>query len=253
MSTVTRPLMVYLPDTRGVRVSHYGKGNLKIGPNTFTYSRMPGRVHERAIGSEDALVSSTGTCPGATDECLAICYARRVVQENGAVAEMWLNNSITDEVPEIPADARLLRIHIGGDFDCVEYINNWVQRLQERPDVTAWVYTRSWRVPALLEALEGLRALDNVQCFASMDLSTVEMPPEGWRIAWIDGDPRAGKAHRIFAHTPEAESMKAWDLQLTEAGTKALICPEETKAVDSCEQCGFCFHGVRNDVVFLRH
>ena len=266
-------LTFYLPDTRGVVVSRFGRGNLKIGPTVFTYSRLPGRPGRWALGHVDSAPvaqakpsspllfarEDRGTCPGSTPECERICYARRPVQENGAVAAMWRENSLRSDVPEIPEDCRLLRIHVSGDFDTVEYVENWITRIQEHatkisPDVVhVWAYTRSWRVPELLPALERLRALPQVQLFASMDKGTPDLPPAGWRRAWIDGDERAGTVHRVLAHTDVALAFKSFELQQTGDDVKALICPEETKAVKDCESCGFCVSGLRNDVIFLEH
>lgn len=263
-------LTVFIPDTRGVVLSRYGRGNLKIGPGVYTYSRLPGRPEKNALGSVgdqtgklytdqvDGRVIWPGTCPGSTEECERICYARRPVQEMGPVATMWLRNGDPD-VPPIPAEASLLRIHVSGDFDSIQYIENWIQRIQEHvtsfgPDaIRVWAYTRSWRVPELLPALERLRALPQMQLFASMDKSTPELPPAGWRRAWIDGDERSGVVHKIMAHTEKAETFRLFELQQTADHRKALICPEETKAVKNCEECGFCISGLRNDVVFLEH
>lgn len=256
---ISKPLVVFLPDTRGVVVSPFGRGNLKIGPDVYTYSRLPGLPDAAALGSDPAKHQVLrGTCPGASDECQAICYAARPVAEDGAVYDMWARNSRDvgcdgSLLPEIPADARLIRLHISGDFDTPGYILGWVERLKARPDVTCWAYTRSWRCESLLEFLEQLRALPNVQLFASMDVSTPELPPEGWRRAWIDGDPRAGAVHQIAAHDTAAETFRAFELQQTGDGVKALICPEETKHVKNCQECGFCISGLRNDVVFLKH
>lgn len=269
MSTISKPLVFYIPDTRGVVQSSYGAGNLKIGMGVYTYSRLPGRPGRPALGSGGANpierdfppgpagdtrgLTFAGTCPGSTPECEQICYAARPVAESGPVLEMWRRNSITDVVPPIPEDAKLLRLHISGDFSSVAYIENWIERLTERPDVTCWAYTRSWRVPELLPALERLRALPNVTLLASMDVSTPTLPPDGWRRAWIDGDPRAGKVLKILAHTDVAEGITAWALQKTGDGVKSLICPEETKAVANCAECKYCFEGARNDVTFLEH
>lgn len=263
---ITKPLTVYLPDTRGVVLSRYGRGNLKIGAGVYTYSRLPGLPGVAALGHTEkqfealagvnngVVAGLTGTCPGATEECRRICYAARPVAEDGPVFQMWFLNTGVDDVPPIPEDARILRLHISGDFDTLAYIHAWIDRLATRPDVTCWAYTRSWRMPELLPALEQLRALPKVQIFASMDRSTQEEPPAGWRRAWIDGDPRAGVVHGIPAHSTLAEGFRAFEVQPTQAsGVKALICPEETKHVKNCEECGFCFVGPRNDVVFLEH
>lgn len=256
---IKNPLVVHIPDTRGVVISRYGKGNLKIGLGVYTYSRLPGLPGWPALGvatdpslplSSELLAQSkmAGTCPGSSEECRSICYAVRPVLENGAVMQMWRANA-GDDVPPIPQDAKLLRLHISGDFDTVRYIENWIDRIAARGDVTVWAYTRSWRVPELLPHLEKLRALSNVQLFASMDASIPEEAPSGWRRAWIDGDVRGGTPQEVAAH---AEDPVTHNL-ITANGTPSYVCPEETKRTPNCEACGYCLRGTKNDVTFLRH
>lgn len=228
-----KPITIYLPDTKDVKISHYGRGNLKLGPNVFSYSRMPGDPNR---GGQDA-----GTCPGSSDECEAICFAKRI---GGPVRDIYESNSRFNDVPPIPAECKLLRLHVSGDFDSVSYIRSWIHELEIRPDVMCWAYTRSWRVPGLLSALEELRAMPNVQLFASMDLSIDEMPPEGWRIAWIEGDTR------LLPHLTSAQHYLV-DRDL--GGGQGYVCPEETGHKPDCETCKYCFEGQQHDVVFLRH
>lgn len=244
MKPDAKKLIVYIPDTRGVTVSRFGHGNMKIGPNVFTYSRLPGSPERSAVGLE-TLDWPRGTCPGSSDECEAICYARRPVAEGGIVYRMWLLNSVNPDAPtEFPDGCELVRLHVSGDFDTVRYIESWIRLCEANPQVTVWGYTRSWRVPELLPALERLRALPNVQLFASMDVSIPELPPEGWRRAWIDGDARLG--HRLKLSTGKMIDG------VVDHGL-SLVCPEETGHSPNCEDCGFCFRGQRRDVTFLRH
>jgi hypothetical protein len=250
-----QPLTIFLPDTRGVEISRYGRGNRKIGMGVFTYSRPAGR--------------ESGTCPGSTEECEAICYAKRIV---GPVFLGYLRNRGAD-VPEIPQEAKLLRLHVSGDFDSSEYIENWIDQLTRRPDVTCWAYTRSWRVPELLESLERLRALPNMQLFASMDASCEELPPTGWRRAWIDrswdsamAHPERKLEHRLMyglygrgrylqsIHSGPTRQGNSYDnTTVISDGTPSYVCPEETGRKPDCESCRYCFHGQRNDVTFLEH
>ena len=231
---------IYLPDERGVKASRFGRGNRKLG-DVYTYSRLPGRPCRPPLGS-DRPTLSVGTCPGATPECLSICYAARVVAEDGMVAQVWTDNS-GDAVPaNLPYDCTLFRLHVSGDFDTENYILGWHDVLAHHDRVTAWAYTRSWRVPELLPALEKLRALPNVQLFASMDASTVELPPVGWRRAWIDGDARADTRG-----VPETRNRHTFDNQRT------LVCPEQTGHKPTCQACRYCFDGRRGDVTFLQH
>lgn len=268
--SAAKEIVVHLPDTRGVVISPYGSGNLKLGFGVYTYSRPPGLPSATPLGGVLGLplAFSHGTCPGATQECQAICYARRPMAEQGAVAQMWHRNA-GPRVPPIPADCRVLRIHVSGDFDTPEYIDAWIARLTERPDVTAWAYTRSWRVPALLGKLEVLRALPNLQLFASMDTSTEEVPPLGWRRAWITEGrlyATAPDEGRLSPVDPDAEVLSCdtdnWiattvhSLDKDEAvvsQTPSYTCPEETGRKRDCLACGYCFEGKKHDVTFLEH
>ncbi len=211
-------LEVFLPDTRGVW-SRWGRGNLKIGPNVYTYSKLPGRPTLEGHG---------GTCPGASPECLSVCYAFRI-QSTPLVWSTYEENTRRGaDLPELPADAKIVRVHVSGDFDTVEYVGSWVRLAATRREVQFFAYTRSWRVPDLLPALERLRALSNFQLFASMDRSIPEPPPAGWRVSWLENDDRR-------------------------LGAKSLLCPETTGEKANCEQCRYCFVGQRNDVTFPIH
>lgn len=205
-------LEIRLPDTRGVTISRWGAGNLKIGLGVITYSKL-----------------AVKTCPGRSVWCDKECYAQRI---HGVVEEFVykINTEAGADVPDLPEDAKICRPHVSGDFDSVAYIDRWIYIVRGRPNVQFWAYTRSWNVPELLPALEVLRGLPNMQLFASMDESTAQVPPEGWRVAWIEGDPR------IPAKT-------------------SLVCPEERKKVANCEQCGYCLKApkVLRDVIFLKH
>lgn len=271
---ITHPLTVFLPDTRGVEISPYGSGNLKLGLGVFTYSRLPGDPSRVALGGNPLLGNRddgkpywAGTCPGATPECQAICYAARPVTEMGPVASMWMRNSIHESVPPIPESCTVIRMHVGGDFDTVAYIEQWIARLTERPDVTAWAYTRSWRVASLLPALERLRALPNVQLFASMDPSCEELPPADWRRAWIyrvyednqwPQESRVSPLPIVFHESKVDAKGRPKPVTLLHnhdaiGGETSYVCPEQTGRKADCLSCGYCFEGQKHDVTFLEH
>lgn len=189
------------------------KGNTKTGREVLTYSRAP-----------------VATCPGASDWCKAECYAQSPFRRYENTHEQWTRNAETWGVPSLPAPRkdgrqRLVRIHVSGDFDRAEYIHAWRFLLQSRPDVLAWAYTRSWRVPRLLPALEKLRALPNVQLFASVDMTIDQSPPPGWRVAFIRGDDRY----------------------------KGPTCMEQLGSKPSCAECGYCFRGRKGNIAFKQH
>lgn len=255
----THALTVYIPDTRGVRVSRFGKGNAKIGmEGVYTYSRLPGYSEQEALGTEEGDLLP-GTCPGATAECQSICYARRPVEERGPVFGMWRANTLTERVPDVlPPDAKIVRIHVSGDFTSVEYIDGWRKLIHDHPEVRFFAYTRSWRVPELLVALENLRALPNLQLFASMDKSTEEMPPTGWRVAWIAGDYRlyveeSADCFGLMRRVDERVDRNHRALSGQGADHHSFTCPEQTGHKANCQECRYCIDGNRNDVTFLQH
>lgn len=214
-------LTVHLIDDRRTVVSPWSRGNSKVGPGIFTYSKLP-----------------VTTCPGASEECLSICYAKRAAEQNAWVGQLWKLNTLRGyELPPLPDGARVVRFHISGDFDGVPYIESWIALASSHPEVTFFGYTRSWRVPGLVGALEQFKSLPNVFLWASMDISVPELPPPGWRRAWIDGD---GRIQR------ESHRYKA-------AGSLAIICPEATGKRPNCEACKFCFKHHDIDLIFPRH
>ena len=173
------------------------------------------------------------TCPGASTWCREHCYARKIERLRPNCRRAYMRNlalsldldRLIEQVLEaLPEDAPVVRIHVGGDFYSVEYVDTWRFICEARPNTQFWAYTRSWTQPELREALERLRALPNVELFASTD-TAMPLPPEGWRVAFIEGDGRA----------------------------TGLACPHQLGQVASCLECGYCFRKKAGNVVFQIH
>ena len=213
-----------------MEISPYGRGNAKLGPGVYTYSRLP-----------------VTTCPGSTTWCRAACYAVRAAMDNPPLGSLWSVNSQSDEVPPPPADATLVRWHVSGDFDTVEYLRNWIEVAEATPDVTYWGYTRSWAVIPMAADLIYLRNLPNVQLFASVDPSTPRYVRRSLRLAhWRLADVIS---EEDWARTDSSRYLRPQ----TEDEVGGYICPEETGHKNNCVDCGYCFAGQRGDVVFLEH
>jgi len=217
-------LAVHLIEDRRSFISPYGKGNSKIGKDIFTYSSLPGNIY---------------TCVGSSDECEAICYAKRLVQNNPVWEMLTANTKRGSDIPPLPKGVRCLRWHISGDFGTVEYVNAWTKIVKQHPEVIFFGYTRSWRIPEMLVALNELRLLPNVHLWASMDKTINESVPDGWRTAWLSTDVRLEKL-----------SDKRYK---TVTGKKAIVCPEQTGNSPDCQSCQFCFKPGKLDLVFLEH
>ncbi len=235
-------LAVYLIEDAGATISPWGRGNSKLGPTVFTYSKLPGRVG--------------GSCPGSSPECEMVCYAKRVVTGSPPVWSLWTRNTLRgDAVPELPAGAEIVRFHVSGDFDTPQYVLNWCVLVGKHPDVKFFGYTRSWQVPAMQNVLGHLRDRPNVQLFASVDSTMDGLPPKGWRRAWLDTDPRATK-HTIREPGPEGKNEGVYiagSFGSSELDSSAYICPEESGRKPSCVACNYCITGQRGDVIFPIH
>ena len=192
-----------------------GEGNTKVGlVPTFS---LPARF----------------TCPGASAWCLKHCYAWKLELLRPAIRRAYSRNLLLSwdaerfvrvMLDKLPSAVPLVRIHVGGDFYHAAYADAWLRICRAMPRTRFWGYTRSWAVPDLLPSLETLRALPNLQLFASVDAG-MPTPPPGWRVAWVQGDPRA----------------------------KGLLCRHQQGQAQSCLDCGHCFSRSGMDVIFRIH
>ena len=185
---------------------------------TGTYNHNGNAKLGKHVGAVNRL--AVGTCPGASDWCKSVCYADRYTHRWPRIAGLYQGDLV---LPEVPRPA--VRIHASGDFDTVGYVREITKWVESHPGTRFWAYTRSWRVRRLVPALETLRALPNMQLFASVDASIHDVPPAGWRVAFIEGDPRY----------------------------QGPTCMEQTGTQPDCESCGYCFVGHRNNIGFKEH
>lgn len=192
-----------------------GAGNRKVG-RIPTFS-LPSRL----------------TCPGASTWCIQHCYARRFERlrtlcrlgySRNLVLTWDTERFVSTMLAQIPPDLSCFRIHVCGDIYDREYSKSWERICLQRPGVQFCAYTRSWARPELRPALEDLRRLPNVHILASTD-RTMPMPPEDWRVAFIEDDARAS----------------------------GLKCSEQNGRSDSCLECRYCFTAGAGHVVFRVH
>jgi len=185
------------------------------------YSGLYSHVGNEKLGKGVSVINreAGATCPGKSDFCKG-CYAKK-----GAFARYSIQTKYAAGTINVPIKLRsLCRIHASGDFDTVAYIRDIVKWVEENPDTIFWAYTRSWSVKRLLPDLEILRALPNVQLFASVD-SSMPDAPDGWRVAFIQGTD----------------------------GYKGMTCLEQTGKMADCKACGYCFNKKSGNVEFKFH
>jgi len=172
------------------------------------------------------------TCPGASEFCRLTCYAQRYIRQYKQTASAYQRNTdarsdasfVEAMITTIGAKPEF-RIHVSGDFDSPAYIDKWTQIVTRCPDTKFWAYTRSWRTPELLPALNQLRALPNMQLFASTDPTISEDTPDGWRVAYLETDTRY----------------------------RGMECLEQNGKMPDCKSCGYCFIKPKGNVKFLIH
>lgn len=111
-------------------------GNKKTGPFCYCFSLPP-----------------VITCPGVTDECRAVCYARRLCELRPWVRAKWFANyDMVRQSPEesyrrILSEIKLVnppyfRIHVSGDFFTVAYFQMWQRIASETPEVKYLAFTK---------------------------------------------------------------------------------------------------------------
>lgn len=179
------------------------------------------------------------TCPGASEWCLGNCYNADYRSDVFPLLK-WIENWSSADFHQDLLASRLIvdiasvqgrtacRIHSSGDFYSPSYIQLWIEVATNCSSCSFWAYTRSWENPELLIYLEKLRALKNVEIFASVD-ETMSQPPEGWR--------------RSIIYSKDTSLS-------SETG---FVCPEQSGAVKDCEECRYCIEKRRGDVLFITH
>lgn len=177
------------------------RGNTKLGSRVWHFNLPAGE-----------------SCPGASEWCARHCYAKRgnyrftrsKYAANMAMPTGELGRQLDAELSALPARA-VVRIHTSGDFHSAAYVAMWAALASQYPGMPFYAYTRSWRVPSLVPALDEFRALPNVTLWASTD-DTTGPAPNGWPEAAIGFRP--GYAS----------------------------CPEQTGRRLDCSDCGLCWH-----------
>lgn len=219
-------------------------GNAKLGKGLFSWS-----------------VPADTTCPGKSEVCAAICYAKHghYVFEN-VKTRLEINleiarqnrfaNLMTLEIAR--RKARRVRVHAAGDFYSVAYTRAWLQIVQACPDTEFWAYTRSWMVKRLRPLLLQLARQPNFTLWLSGDRS---MPrPPRWKHTYVcyvaldDDDKPSYKADLVFRHRPKT---------VVKSMNGAIVCPVENgvqlKHNDmTCAQCRLCFDPQRLAVLRRR-
>lgn len=182
---------------------------------------------------------SIHTCPGKTDECSSVCYdawspKTYLGGEKLLVKQAWYTYLAQNRPEDLAKqmwleleldNARIVRMHVGGDFFTIGQIEAWISIANKLPDVKFFGFTRSWRVSELVPALDRLRNMTNVKLQASVDSQTGR-PDNTWQMAVME----------------------------TEDVGNSITCLEQTGVQPSCASCGLCYNkNVTKNIKFLLH
>jgi hypothetical protein len=197
-------------------------------------------------------------CPGATTFCERICYAGKLEKIYSGVKNVLTSNFeqllyadyldgidgmsylLSQMVREFVADCdrkgapKSFRIHWDGDFFSRDYAYAWREVIEYYPDVTFWVYTRSFFVTDILAGIP------NLTLYLSADRDNRNV---------------ANKQAEIYPVHIATVADTFEEARLT-TDRKAYACPENGKRIplisekgSACIRCGICVDG-RGDVLF---
>jgi hypothetical protein len=208
-----------------------GMGNSKLGDLIHTFT-----------------LPAIDTCPGRSKLCEKACYAlkgqllmQHIVGRYKVRYEASLKDDFADRViSEIRLrGCQVVRIHVAGDFYSPEYVAKWATIVAACPKTRFFVYSRSWRVPAIRKQLNLLARLPNIRVWFSCDRET-GIPPKvsrRVRIAYMamDNDDKPSR-------TPDL-GFRVVRKGVRKRVSGAIVCPTENgaDAEVTCQKCGLCW------------
>lgn len=211
--------------------------NVKLGCLIHSWSLPAGRAR---------------SCPGESGLCRVRCYAKRGHFHQPNVKKAHRRNfdySKTDGFVDWLVGssratfARVLRIHVSGDFYDVDYTRKWYEIAKLLPNVQLFTYTRSWREEAILPELLTLSTLSNFQLWWSIDRETGPAPLiRGIRRAYmaiddVDAECAPDDCDLVFRAQRATVMKKANGI---------VVCPAENgiarKPKATCSDCEICWN-----------
>lgn len=239
------------------KILSYIKDAEQIGVNIVLGNAKIGAISQFSLPAGQNFRGAT--CPGATEFCESLCYAKSALfmmnewayYVNWAYvtlfpnhfADIWKNANLTGVV----------RMHVGGDFFSPDYVNLWSDIIRQRKYVRFYAYTRSWQDgkgkirKEFIKPLRTLSSVENMRLVLSCDRETgvpaAAMIPTAIR-AWLAANDHDLPGEQVELIFRDHSGMVA---TVSEMGG-APVCPVERspkyKKIDgkiTCQNCTFCF------------
>jgi hypothetical protein len=189
------------------------------------------------------------TCPGRSEKCSSACYARRghfhLPQVKERLAWSFEQSKRADFVEKMIDElyrkgVLVMRWHVAGDVYSPAYARKMFEVMQESPQCSFFLYSRSWRVGTIEPQLRAMAYLPNAKVWYSADEET-GVPsdiPEGVRVAWmqtkLDDEPEG--IDLVF----RVQQLRKMPLPLA-----VTVCPTETpegkERGTTCSTCQLCW------------
>lgn len=214
-----------------------------------------GKSPKAKIGNSFGLPSGLEfSCPGATPDCLKVCYAGKLEKIFSGTRNLLMYNwalvkdaGITDTVVMIDAmlkefsdecdkygAEKLFRIHWDGDFFSMNYTEAWATVILHRSDIQFWTYTRNPEAAWFLHSFK----FDNLSLYFSADEYNQDTAAS---LSF------AGIKLAVMADTFDAGR----ELSKQISGYNGIRCPEQTGQVPlitangkgACAECRLCIDG----------
>lgn len=136
--------------------------------------------------------------------------------------------------------AAVIRPHVAGDFYSQAYARKWHEVMTLCPSTRFYLYTRSWRIPAIRAVLMEMSELPNLIMWWSADHQTHTPvdPPAGVRIAYMQAeDSDVAEDIDLYFRNERKKS-----LPVLKQVNGTMVCPVENGVTETtCSKCQICF------------
>jgi|TARA_R110000851_G_scaffold43016_1_gene106733 hypothetical protein len=159
-------------------------------------------------------------------------FAHRFKFDDTLLTKIWRDLEVLDKKHK---QGFLVRLHIGGDFPSVDYVNFWEMALLTFPNLSCYGYTH------------------HHYNRKSKVVRQIGIP--------VDEEKSIGKAIRKLRNKMwDRFSIRFSDLLTDELSANSndlsnegIVCPEQTKQVASCGECTLCWNKNVSSVLFITH
>jgi len=210
-------------------------------------------------------IPAVETCGGLSAACAGPdgkCYVLKIYKRRPTVLKAHQNtyvgilealeNGDEFELPTKVKDGDVFRLHVAGDFFDSAYVYAWINLMVNNPNIQFFAYTRSWRMPEMVESLHDLAALPNMELLLSVDRDTGYPDKSIWsdfRTAFMmvtddDANLVQPDTHVVFRDNR---------FSILKRVNGNLVCPTENGITKTtCEKCKWCFKANPNKTALNR-